>query len=326
MTPEEPPTVTEQALPWGEAGIFDFGKAARPNVEYFNCSLVTRSDGDWLITRRSVWMAGVALGQNDIVAFLLDDNLVPQHGIKVFIPAWHRKEHFEDPRAVMHNGQIWISACSFVWWGTGWTGAHQVMSSVDDRWAATARVDPVYGKNGPTIYTGSGNEKNWLWFFHNNRPHLVYWATPHTVVEFDEHFSMVKEHKTATELNWHWGEIRGGTPPVLVDNEYWTFFHSSTPWQNGRRRYHMGVYAFQSKPPFAITRISSKPLLTGSTREWWNTNKLPCVFPCGAIVRHGEWLITFGVNDMASGYLKVPHKTLAGKTPRLKPKAEMAMA
>jgi len=34
------------------------------------------------------------------------------------------------------------------------------------------------------------------------------------------------------------------------------------------------------------------------------------VFPCGAILRNGEWLVTLGVNDCESAWIKIPHERL----------------
>ncbi len=145
---------------------------------------------------------------------------------------------------------------------------------------------------------------------------MVYGANPHVVVEFDQTFKVEREHiTTQPTLPWKHGEIRGGTPPVLVDDLYWTFFHSSVPWrEDGKRWYVMGAYAFESNPPFAMKRITTKPLLCGSRMDRWAEGKPLVVFACGALFRNGKWLITGGLNDLDSFFVEIPHNELIDLT------------
>lgn len=310
---ETVPSITRQTG-W-PCGIFNFGKALMPDVDYFNCSLVARPDGDWLITRRAFWKNGMRFGQNDLMAFLLNGKN-PVKGVKVKIPG-REHEHFEDPRAIFHNGQTWIGACNFIVFGGGqtWTGAHQILTVADGNWVARVRYDPVYGKNGPNLDSQRGDEKNWLWFFHEGRMHMIYLSQPHTVIEFDDNLQKVREYVTETpNLQWSHGMIRGGTPPVRVGDEYWSFFHSSTPWIHSKRRYHMGAYCFEAKPPFAIQRVTPMPLLTGSQQDYWAPGKPLVVFPCGSILRNGVWTVVGGCNDIQSFWIDIPHEQVLGKT------------
>jgi len=297
------------------AGIFNFGRGEHPQTDYFNCGLVERPDGLWLMVRRSVWKDRLIFGMNDVVAFKLGGptGLVPQIGYRVKFINTNVNEQYEDPRAIYHNGKTYLGCCNFVWYKVKkWTGAHQILVVCDDKWDVKARYDPSYGKNGKGLGLNTGHEKNWLWFFHNDKLNLIYAAQPHTVVEFDSHLRVVTERRSANKLlPWAYGEIRGGTPPVRVASEYITFFHSSLPWTNRFRRYYMGAYAFDAKPPFAITRITKEPLLIGSQNDYWVEKKPLVVFPCGALLRGQEWLITLGVNDLKCGYIKIPHRDLA---------------
>lgn len=311
------PSILQQT-DWN-CGVFDFGKAQLPGTDYFNSGLIQRPDGLWLVTRRSIWHPEIQIGKNDLMAFLLDPvRLMPLKGIRLNLLKAFPGEHFEDPRAVMFNGKTYVSACDFVIENKGWTGAHQAMFEVDDNWSMIKRWDPDYGKNGPALGRNTGNEKNWLWFFRDNKPHLVYSANPHTVVEFDQQFQHPVEHSTVnSQIHeiWTLGEIRGGTPPVLLENEYWTFFHSSVQWRDdGKRWYVMGAYAFQSTPPFQITKITMRPLLCGSRFDHWAEGKPLVVFPCGALMREGKWLVTGGLNDLDSFFIEIPHTELLERT------------
>lgn len=312
------PRIAEQHPSWS-CGIFSFGKAESEQIDYSNTGLVVRPDGDWLVVRRSLNKPNMPYGKNDLVAFLLDDK-TPVKGFKIKIPTSHPEEQFEDPRAIYHNGKTYVSACNFVWYGKSWTGAHQVLACVGDDWHTIQRYDVAYGKNGAGLAQNTGHEKNWIWFFHNDRPHLIYFSVPHTVVEFGNGFRIENEYKTETpNLDWQHGEIRGGTPPIRIGDEYWTFFHSSTVWYNEHekresRRYHMGAYAFEAKPPFAITKITTMPLLSGSQHDRWAERKPLVVFPCGSTFREGKWFIVGGCNDLMAFWVEIPHAELVALT------------
>jgi len=321
----EIPSIIEQAYPW-RAGFFDFGKAKRDDVTYFNCAILERGDTDWLIVRRAVWRPGLKMGQNGLMAFKLDSRLVPQVGFKIHMPGTE-SEHFEDPRCCIHAKNLWISACNFIVYGTQnsrWTGAHQVLCKVDpESWRGTERFDPVYGKNGPSLHgnihaagnTQDVHEKNWLWFSHEGALYMIYCAVPHIVTRWSDDVKFHAEWTTAPNyMPWRYGEIRGGTTPILAGGEYWTFFHSSLPWIGKKRQYHMGAYAFEARPPFRMTRITTRPIISGSTNDEWLPGKPPCVFPCGAIYRNKDWLVVGGSNDLSCFHIRIPHAELFERT------------
>lgn len=293
-------------------GIFDFGKAKVAGVSYFNPSIVERPDGTWLVARRSKNDSNFPYGINDLMVFKLD-GITPITGKQVKIFKNFSGEHFEDPRVIYNDGITYIGACNFIWGKKGWTGAHQILCTVSDDWNSTGKYHPVYGGNGSEIGRVTRHEKSWLWFFHEGKMHMVYQANPHTVIEFDS-ISPVVVHKTESDLKWKYGEVRGGTPPVLVDGEYWTFFHSSLPHKICTKQYHIGAYSFEAHPPFRITRITPKPVLSGSMEMCWNPGKPACVFPGGAIIKNMEWLVVFGVNDLECGWIKIQHDELARST------------
>lgn len=312
------PSLEDQAKAGGfSAGIFDWAYAQRPNVHYFNSSIVQRPDGTWLIARRSRNDPTLRVGKNDIVRIELD-GLTPKRIVPIRMPWQFVDEHFEDPRAIYHSGTTWISACDFVWGraATRWTGSHQVIASFDEQWNCTGRFDIPYGGNGSGPGMNSVHNKNWNLFFHDGRPHIVYIPDPHTVLELSSPVWALApiEHITKPEHSWKFGEIRGGAPPVLVRDEYWSFFHSSIPATlNNRntRRYVMGAYAFEANPPFAMTRISRQPILKGSYRNRWSPDKPAVCFPCGSLLKNGEWLVVGGSNDLDTFWCKISHKLVA---------------
>jgi predicted GH43/DUF377 family glycosyl hydrolase len=295
------------------ADFFNFGLAARRGVDYFNPGLVERPDGLWLIARRSKWKSGLAFGMNDLVAFLLNGKH-PVRGVPIRMEQRWPDEQWEDPRAIFHNGKTYVSCCNFIWTNQGWTGAHQIISDVSMDWGSVRRYDPIYGDNGENIGKNAHHEKNWLFWFHNGLPHMIYRGFPHTVVRFDTEFRFLKSWVTVNDTGWRYGEIRGGTPPVLVDGEYWTFFHSSTPWHRPKRQYHLGAYAFSAAPPFHLTRITEFPLLSGSPDDGGVPSKPPCIFACGSRIVNNLWTVTCGVNDLRCLWVDIPHADILDRT------------
>jgi predicted GH43/DUF377 family glycosyl hydrolase len=309
------PSITKQT-PW-ECALFNFSKSqypVRPGTDYFNCGLVEKSDGDWLLVRRSQWQHNMAFGMNSLIAFRLMGE-TPTEGRPIVFPRAQKGEHFEDPRVFMHGEKMFISATNFIW-SSVFPKAHQILAVADTDWKIKSVYHPIVGKNGYRFEANSGSEKNWIWFFHEDQLHLIYMLHPHCVVRFDDQWRVTQIYETeCPQINWPWGGPRGGTPPILVGNEYWSFFHSSVDWcEHGSRRYHMGAYAFECNPPFRITRFVRKPLLNGSIHDPWSKGKPLVVFPCGAIFRHGEWFVTLGVNDLVCGWIKIPHDDLVAKT------------
>lgn len=311
------PSITEQTK-W-PVGFFDFGRAKTPDIRFFNCSIIRHNGELILFARRSHNIKNLTVGMNDIVALKMNDQLVPMGGAKVGFPTTLHEQHHEDPRVCRMFGHLFVSATTFnvAKDRRSWSGAHQVIGRLNDNFQVDYPADPIYGFNGGSPLMNTGNEKNWLWFEHDGLPHMVYMTDPeHIVVQFKPNLIEPEiEYKTPFGHNiWKHGHIRGGTPPVLVDGEYWTFFHSSTPWLGSKRRYHMGALAFESKPPFKITRYTPLPLLSGSKNDEWHDFLPLVVFPCGAILEKGEWIITMGVNDCTSAWIKIPHEDILSLT------------
>ena len=304
------PSITRQTK-W-PVKFVHFGKAQLPQVRFFNTTIIARGDEEWLIARRAEGCENEGMGKNTLMAFKLDDNRSPTHFAPIHLDTRsYRDQHFEDPRITVIGGRPWLSYCTFqIFKPARYTGAHQQVAILNDDWQPETRWDPVYGKNGGSIHTGDGNEKNWTWFEHEGKLHLLYNIEPHTVVEW--HGDAVKaEHLTQT-LPWDFGHMRGGTSPVQLDKggDFTVFFHSSTKWKDPKRRYHMGAYQFESKPPFKITRMTSKPILSGSQHDPWQPGLPLVVFPCGAIHKKGKWVISMGVNDFCTAIMELPHNDL----------------
>lgn len=301
------PSILRQT-PW-RTNFVSFGKAQNEGVRFFNTTIIARGSEEWLITRKS---EGPGFGSNTLVAFRLDGKRIPEAYIPIGLnTASYREQHFEDPRICVIGGKPWLSYCTFqIFPNERYSGAHQQVAILNDNWQPISRWDPIYGFNGGSILTGTGNEKNWTWFEHDGAPHLLYNIEPHTVVRWDGERPS-ETHQTET-TPWAWGHMRGGTSPVQIKTggDYTVFFHSSTMWTEIKRRYHMGAYQFEAKPPFRITRMTKKPILSGSHEDPWAEGLPLVVFPCGAIFVKGKWVVTMGVNDYCTAMMEIPHGDL----------------
>ncbi|MEI8280774.1 MAG: hypothetical protein WCG75_00070 [Armatimonadota bacterium] len=304
------PSITEQTS-W-PVKIFDL--KPEPNVCYFNPSICKLANGRvFMFVRRNSNRGGQEgtkfSEHNDIVAFEIDPETMEPIGQKriISLKENHVGEHFEDPRVLAVGNSIWLSVSSFVW-RKSYT--HQAFFQLDQNLQCTLRIDPVYGKNFMQATVNEGHEKNWLFFPHGGTPHFIYNTHPHTVLQCDGSLSVIQKHETwETNPLWKHGHPRGGSVPVLVDGQYWSFFHSSLPWTLEKRRYHMGVYSFEPQAPFRITSMTSLPLLTGSSKDPWYPLLPLVVFPGGAIYdeKTDLWTVVLGVNDLDCAKLTIPH-------------------
>lgn len=326
---DDVPRLEEQArlLGW-KAGIFNFGKGEREGVSFFNPGLVRRPDGLWLIARRSVDYPSMPYGKNDICAFHLDETtMIPKVGYPLKVPNSGELEQFEDPRAFRWGEQTWIGMVNFSWFDDGsWTGAHQCLASYrdDEEWTPIVRRDPPVETNrGEAGHTNGRHNKNFLWFIHEGKLCLIYSSDPWHTVEFGASWDEQK-HYRSEGARYDYGHIRGGTTPVRVGDLYWSFFHSSMPWRGRFRRYFMGAYAFEAKPPFLPVLVTPEPILTGSQNNRWFQRKPLVVFPCGALLENDMWTVTFGSNDLESGWVKIPHDDLV-KLAQPKPAAAVSL-
>ncbi len=294
------PSVLQQT-PW-PCGFYQFPK--RYKVQYFNPGLIDWQGHRWLVTRRR--RNAIQPGKNDITFWRMQGG-VPISEQPLKIPTIRSDEHWEDPRAFTVGDQLWVSYSSFY---TRCHWVHQGLCRVNVMLQAADLCHPCYGDNRATIHANIGHEKNWIWFVdRENTVRMIYSAFPHTVVRFDR--DGTPHAVSGKGFRWTKGAVRGGTPPIFVEKDglYWTFFHSSidispTP---PRRRYFMGAYAFEPHAPFRIVLRSSKPILTGSEKDQRDPSAPLCVFPCGALLDGETWHVTFGVNDCACAWIKIPH-------------------
>jgi predicted GH43/DUF377 family glycosyl hydrolase len=298
-----------------ESGMFTFPNLS--NTCFFNPSVIELNGSKYLLPRRwrynpkDPYSNEIGYG-SDLVIWPIRKNMTLGNPPSVpSLPSKYPGEQWEDPRAVVHDGQIYVSFANWVY-NKNWT-IKQSFTRVSQQ---LDRVDvvavPKYGGNSPIHGIGTGHEKNWTWFNRANRWHCVYSPNPQIVFNIDARGEVYRtwENKEK-QVDWKFGmPWRGSTCPILIGEEYLSFFHSATQWRGPKRRYHMGACTFSSKPPFEILRYTKKPLLSGSDSDFRVMNSPLVIFPSGAVIDGDRILVTFGVNDEHCGWIKIPKAEL----------------
>lgn len=152
-------------------------------------------------------------------------------------------------------------------------------------------------------YSYTGVQKNWVPFVWKDQLFLGYSISPHEILMPDlQSGDCTRAYETSVCCNWEWGEIRGGTPAILVDGEYLAFFHSSIhaishfSLDKEKLHYFMGAYTFKAEPPFEVTRISPHPIVH---RDFYSLTEVPkkVVFPGGFAVTDDKIYLAYGKDD-----------------------------
>ena len=150
-------------------------------------------------------------------------------------------------------------------------------------------------------------QKNWVPFDYEGRLLLAYSIAPHKIFYPLLHTGSCETIAcTGPDVPWDFGVLRGGTPALREGGEYLGFFHSSkemkTVQSEGKKisHYFMGAYLFSSRPPFAVTRISPRPIVAesfydGPAHKTWKP--LRVVFPGGFISDDKYVWIAYGKQD-----------------------------
>lgn len=248
---------------------------------------------------------------NTKIAFCeMDDSWQPVKETNWMVQLKSCAGFWEDPRLFIHQGKL-----------------H--MSYADGCQIGIALIDPVkmdvtgnYMIDKPLNFR---MEKNWLFFTHQDQLHAVYQLFPHVVYQVN---GPVITNKTVSQwpMEWKWGkELRGSTCPVLVDDLWYSFFHSHIEYpveMKGflHRQYHLGCYVFENKPPFKVVAMSKEPVISGTYID----PTIPhgghhnyCFFAMTALFSsrylpetRGSFLISGGVNDYRIGMFEITMEEL----------------
>ena len=273
----------------------------RRNFE-FNSSIFKVNDKKYLMTRNSQFVSQ-KMTLNSLKLYEYDTLKQINLNLKEEVDF----EQFEDPRVLVHDDKIYVSCATYV--HDAFHLVHQKMLVFDKDFNHIDNIHFKYGFNGINLKENTGIEKNWTFFVYKDKLMCIYKLSPHTVLEFDWNGNLLTEYIThnSFQVNWKYGIPRGGTNPIYKDGYYISFFHSHIYWGNGKRRYFMGHYKFNSVHPFDIIETSNKPILQGNEKDermYPEENPL-VVFPCGAILDVDKCLVSLGVNDEKTAIITI---------------------
>ncbi len=216
-------------------------------------------------------------------------------------------EHHEDCRLFMFDGKPHMSYTEMRGYrpGIDYTCiVKYARLSLDSkgRWSVEEEFHPQFGWN-----SGFAKEKNWVFFEHKGGLFCVYSTQPEHQIIHVRGNKVDKETYVTPGPVWHWGAIRGGTPPVWIGDRWLAIFHSSMPTEVAPHfvRYYAGAYTFEAEPPFKILQVSECPIMSGSEEDGHQVDpryvdgwKPYVVFPCGLVQEpDGKFLVSLGIND-----------------------------
>jgi len=252
---------------------------------YYNCSIFERGD-EVLLAVRAGWS-----GANLHVCTLGQRDWQPRAATAIY-PS-HALCHAgrEDPRLFLHDGRLHVFFA-----GVQVAGGKTIVHPMVSRLADDLHVEDTWQLE----YAHRQHwEKNWQLFSWAGELFAVYSIRPHLVVHLQDGRVAHPFKKIDWKPRWSGGHLRGGAAPVRVGNEFYAFFHGAVdrPGQDPKRVYSIGVYTFQAHPPFAPLRMTPVPLLWPRDDDRPRGLAISVVFPCGAIRRGGDWIVSYGYHD-----------------------------
>lgn len=244
---------------------------------------LTRWRGELILAYRTGW----AGAQCHIAG--LDDDFRVRWSRQLALHHLRANYGREDPRLFVHNDRLHVSFIGVEGTSGSSITTHQLYAELDDDLNPTRIHAPHYAARAAW-------EKNWSFFDHEGDLYAVYSVgPPHVVLKIDGD----RAEKAFEEPNgrpWTGGLLRGGAPPVRVGDEYWHWFHGCHG-QHESRRYNVGLYAFEARPPFRVTRQTPAPLMEDDPDTRPHGQYCPVLFPAGAALEGDRWLISCGVHD-----------------------------
>jgi predicted GH43/DUF377 family glycosyl hydrolase len=209
----------------------------------------------------------------------------------------------EDPRLFAFGGKLHVSYTAYLRSGKRrWTDVRY--ARLRDDLTVEQEFAPRYARRQPW-------EKNWVFFEGaDTNLYCVYSVSPHVVLRVDGDRTEAAGD-TPCPIRWDAGHLRGGCPPVLVDGEWWHWFHGAKEGGEPNRRYSVGLYAFEAVAPFRITKWIDAPVEWASEHDWKASgNYCRVVFPGGAVLDGDTWRVAVGVHDRGCEVWSWPHAEL----------------
>lgn len=156
-------------------------------------------------------------------------------------------------------------------------------------------------------------EKNWVPFTKDNKIFLSYNPMPHKVMHLKDpskndliHLCF-ENNPCFSRFFWEYGTPRGGTPAILIDDMYLSFFHSCFG-KREQKWYVMGAYLYDSNEPYKVKKVSKHPIIFGMRKNIY------CAFPSGISHKQKDGkdqiIVSYGENDQTTNILVIDKDTL----------------
>eukprot|EP01041_Mallomonas_annulata_P010716 gene10716-22376_t len=184
----------------------------------------------------------------------------------------------EDPRIWTYKNELYFlfNAINI----TLWPSRRMFMMSTNDiNLTTSSSVYAINVENAPYR-----TQKNWMPFIYKNTQLFIYSVQPHQIIYtvptdepyttplrpgltsqsngFKDLIAKLASSTMMTDFYWCLGDIRGGTPALLIGDRYLTFFHSRKGnMATTKDTYFMGAYTFAAEPPFQILSITAEPII-----------------------------------------------------------------
>lgn len=181
------------------------GRAFNPALAFF--------EGCKMIAWRTGWLsAGIMLAKMTDDYRIIGAQAVEFGGL---LPPDMLEAGFEDPRLFVHAARLWIAFTYYC--------GHPLRMGL-------ARLNSAGQPDECWIFESPGQlaEKNWQFFSHGGSLRAVYSINPQVVGEVSEN-GFAKLYQQDHGRPWPHGDLRGGTPPIRMGDEYFSFFHDISP-------------------------------------------------------------------------------------------------
>ena len=278
-----PPIRIDEKTYWPELGGKRFNSSI---IEHRMPAQPGGMASEYVYAYRSKW------GDADVSIARLDKDFQPIPGeLPVQLDLNHAQAETgrEDPRLFRHKGKLHL-------WYIGWNGRQSKWNQANVCFARlNGQTLQVEDKFCPEVPNRQPWEKNHSYFELAGELYAIYSIVPHRVLKILCN-QVTNEWTTRTTSKWQHGHLRGGASPVMHNGEFYHFFHGmydSTPIS--QRLYSVGVATFEPRPPFRITRMTHQPIDVATKTPFRGGASV--IFPCGAMLVDGNWVVSMGVHD-----------------------------
>lgn len=300
--------------------VLEIKKIEIPSFEEaFNPSII-RFRGKLLLSFRHLKNPKDSYNSSQLGLVWLDENFQVASKPQI-LPISNYPNRSEDGRLIEVNGHLYMVYSDNedeVITKRGFR-VHILELEENDGFFSIASKEKIINYEGESEFL---REKNWTPFNYKDELYLSYSLNPHLVFKplFTNNEASTVAKSTKEIPFWIWGELRGGTQTLELDNQYLTFFHTvkkmASSYSDNKEMLHyfMGAATFKKEPPFEMTSISPEPIngrgfFSGAIyKQYWGSWR--GIFPGGFIFDDTYIYIVYGRQNRELWVVKLDKKGL----------------